>query len=288
MGPHLVVAPALGYGPRDVKAFLSSLRQFHDGPVAVLTDDPQRLGPLLERFRADSLCPDSGRGYRPHPVTSRFADAAMALDLYPEAEVILLSDVRDVIFQADPFDPLPERLQLFQEAEPMTLAEHGSNIRWLGAILGRDIAATIADRPCICAGTVLGPRRTIQRMIRQMMLLLSIPRKAIPLRFGADQAILNYMAHMDLLGEVDVVPNWHRVATIGKASENEIFLDREGVVRNADGSASAIVHQYDRHDVIHAAVAAQHAVLEEPDHIRAQQRTPRIIRSLLKRIPELR
>lgn len=287
-GDCLVIAPALGYGPRDVKAFLASLRACYDGPVAIQTDQPALLGPLLERYRADCLQPGASPGYAPHPVTARFVDSLMALDLYPEAETVLLSDVRDVVFQANPFDPMPRRLQFFVESEPMTLARHGSNLRWLGAIVGAELAGTVADRPCICAGTILGPRAAIVRMIRQMMLLLSIPRKAVPMGFGADQAALNLLAHLDLVGEADIIPNRRRVLTLGKTNLDAVSLDADGAIRNADGSVSAIVHQYDRHAAIHAAINARHAVLEEAAFLLRRRRPPRFIRSLLKRIPELR
>lgn len=287
-GRCLVIAPALGYGPRDVKAFLASLRACHDGPVAILTDQPTLLGPLLERFQADCLQPSASPGYVPHPVTARFAESLMALDLYPEADTVLLSDVRDVLFQANPFDPMPRRLQFFVESEPMTLAQHGSNLRWLQAIVGAELAGTVADRPCVCAGTILGPRAGIVRMIRQMMLVLSIPRKAVPAGFGADQATLNLLAHLDLIGEADIIPNRRHVLTLGKTNLDAVSLDARGVIRNADGSASAIVHQYDRHAAINAAITERYGVMAEAALQLRRKRPPRLVRSLLKRIPELR
>lgn len=287
-GGTLVLGAATGYGPRAVRAFVASLRAVQDGPAAILTDRPEALGPLLERFGVDCLVPARPRGYAPHPGTARFLDSLQAIEaLYPEAETILLSDVRDVVFQADPFAPPPARLCFFQEAEPRTLAQHGANLRWIAALVGAGLARGIAERPCICSGTLLGPRAAMLRLIRQMLLLMAIPRAAVPAAFGADQAAVNLVAHWGLAGEADILPNHGRVATIGMTPPERLSLDAAGVIRNAEGSASAIVHQYDRHPALRAAVEARWGVAEEPElPLRRSPRGP--LASLAKRLPELR
>ncbi|MDW8399643.1 MAG: hypothetical protein RMK90_13885 [Acetobacteraceae bacterium] len=287
-GGTLVIGAAAGYGPRQVKAFVASLRAVHDGPAAILTDRPEEIGPLLERFGVDCLLPAAPRGYAPHPASARFLDALQAIEsLYPAAETILLSDVRDVVFQADPFAPPPRRLSFFLEAEPLTLAQHGANLRWIAALAGAGLARMVADRPCICSGTLLGPRADMLRLIRQMLLLMAIPRAAVPAAFGADQAAVNLVAHLGLAAEADILPNHGRVATIGMTPPDQLALDPAGVIRNPDGGASAIVHQYDRHPALLAAVEARWKVAEEPGRAPGRRRRGPLL-SLVKRLPELR
>jgi hypothetical protein len=287
-GGTLVLGAATGYGPRQVKAFVASLRAVHDGPAAILTDRPEALGPLLERFGVDCLVPSRPRGYAPHPGSARFLDALQAIEaLYPDAATILLSDVRDVVFQAEPFTPPPAGVEFVIEAEPRTLAEHGANLRWISALAGAGVARSVAGAPCVCSGTILGPREGILRLIRQMLLLMAVPRSAVPASFGADQAAVNLIAHWGLVGGASVLPNHRRVATIGMMEPGRLTLDPAGVIRGVDGGASAIVHQYDRHPALKAAMDARWEVAAEPDlPIARPPRGP--LASVAKRVPELR
>ena len=287
-GSTLVLGAASGYGPRQVKAFVASLRAVHDGPAAILTDRPDTLAPLLDRFGVDCLLPSVPHGYAPHPGSSRFLDALQAIEaLYPEAATILLSDVRDVVFQADPFAPAPSGVEFVIEAEPRTLAGHGANLRWITAIAGAGVAASIAAAPCVCSGTILGPRDGIRQLIRQMALLMAVPRSAVPAAFGADQAAVNIIAHWGLVGGATVLPNHGRVATIGMSEAATLTLDADGTIRGPAGRASAIVHQYDRHPALASAVEARWDVGAEPGA--AMRRLPRgPLASLAKRLPELR
>lgn len=287
-GGTLVLGAAAGYGPRHVKAFVASLRAVHDGPAALLTDRPDALGPLLDRHGVDCLVPSLPRGYAPHPGSARFLDALQAIEaLYPDAGTILLSDVRDVVFQADPFTPPATGVEFVIEAEPRTLAQHGANLRWISALAGPGVARSVAGAPCVCSGTILGPREGMLRLIRQMMMLMAVPRSGVPATFGADQAAVNLIAHWGLLGGASVLPNHGRIATIGMTEPGRVSLDAAGVIRGADGGASAIVHQYDRHPALKAAMDARWQVAAEPElPVARPPRGP--LASVAKRVPELR
>lgn len=287
-GETLVLGAALGYGPRAIKVFLASLRAEHDGPVAILTDRPDTVGGLLARFGVDCLEAAPVRGYRPHPNVARFLAFLRAIENhYPEAQTILLSDVRDVVFQADPLRPAPPHLCFFCEASSLTIGQHAANRRWLARCVGEEIARGLADRPCVCAGTLLGPRAAMLRLLRQILLLLAIPRSAVAAAFGADQAAVNLIAHWGLAGEAEILPNFRRVATIGLTAPGAVSLDPEGRIRNPDGSISALVHQYDRHPALRAAIEARWAVAEEPEVPMAPARQGPLA-ALAKRLPELR
>jgi hypothetical protein len=288
-GTTLVLGAAAGYGPRQVKAFVASLRTVHDGPAAILTDRPGLLAPLLERFGVDCLEPAPARGYAPHPGSARFLDAWQAIGaLYPGAGSILLSDVRDVVFQADPFGPAPTGVEFVIEAEPRTLAGHGANLRWIAALAGAGVARSVAAGPCVCSGTILGPQEDMLRLLRQMMLLMAVPRSGVPAGFGADQAAVNIIAHWGLIGGARVLPNHGRVATIGMTAASDIVLGADGVIRGPGGTASAVVHQYDRHPGLRAAVEARWGVAGEPSAPVARAAPRGLVASVVKRVPELR
>ena len=75
--------------------------------------------------------------------------------------------------------------------------------------------------------------------------------------FGADQAAYNLAAYLGLCDGA-LQPNFARVATVQHTPEGGISWDGEQV-RNPDGSVSPILHKYDRHPKVAAALARRWA-----------------------------
>lgn len=286
----LVLGYATGYDAAQIAPFVRSLRAVFDGHVALVVDDRQDVLELLQAYGVDVVHADAVSGWEPHPVMARFAQYVRLLERYPNAVDVLLTDVRDVIFQAEPFGPPPRRLEAFVEFEGGRLGDHAFNMKYLSALVGDEMAASIADKPCICVGTVLGPRDEIARFCRTVLMLAAIPRSEIGGAFGADQAACNLAVHMGLV-KAQVQANFGRVATLGMSPGDRLSV-RDGRVINPDGGYSAIVHQHDRHPHIDAAVHAhwgrgmRHCERVQPKT--AAARGLKIAQSLRRRLPELR
>ncbi len=286
----VVLGYATGYDAADIAPFVRSLRAVFAGTVALVVDDRPELSAFLAEHGVLAIHPDASPGWRPHAVMERFAAFDRLLGQWPEARSVLLTDVRDVIFQAAPFDPAPARLETFVEFEDGVLGDHAFNMKYLRAVGGDDLAEAVADRPCVCVGTVMGPRDVIVRFCRTLLMLAAIPRSELGGAFGADQAACNLAVHLGLV-EADIRPNYGRVATLG-LTRGETLGFSDGRVTNPHGGWSAIVHQHDRHPALAIAVNQRWAGgLDHRQRVQpksARERLGKLKSSVLRRTPELR
>lgn len=191
--------------------------------------------------------------WTPQPVVARFSAYERYIAARPGLRHVLMTDVRDVVFQSDPFGPAPVGLEVFVEYETGRLADHAFQMKHLRALAGDDLARQLKDQPCICAGTIVGPAAEVARLCRLILSLGAIPRSAVGGGFGVDQASLAMIVGYGLI-PAEVQDNYRRVATIGMASDGIGFKD--GRIVNPDGSVSPVVHQYDRRPELVEAVRA--------------------------------
>ncbi|WP_426036388.1 hypothetical protein [Brevundimonas sp. DC300-4] len=284
----LVLGYATGYDSHDIAPFLRSLRAVFDGEVALVVDDRPDVIAMLEEHGVHALPADMVEGWEPHAVIARFAAFDRYLADRPEVRNVLLTDVRDVLFQRPPFAPAPTGLEVFVEGD--VLGDHAFNMKYLRALAGDRMAQDLASAPAICVGTVMGPRREVARFCRMVLMLAAIPRSEIGGAFGTDQAACNIAVHMGLV-EAEVRENFGRVATIG-LTPGETLTFANGEVVNPDGSVSAIVHQHDRHPHLAEATRGRWGGgLEVRERVRPKgvaERGRRLRDSLMRRLPELR
>ena len=243
----MVMGYATGYGPAEIAPFVRSLRTVFAGPVALVVDQEPALLAFLKQHDVEALSSRGNKspGWKPHAVVERFAEFAELLAARPWIRNVLLTDIRDVIFQAPPFEPPLDRLEFFDEYDGHPLADHAFDTKHITAVVGEDFAHALRDKACVCVGTVIGPREIIIQFCKTILLLGAIPRSAVGGAFGADQATCNIVAHLGLLDSV-IRPNYGRIATIGLTDPARLSLQDDKIL-NPDGSASPIVHQYDRH-----------------------------------------
>jgi hypothetical protein len=159
------------------------------------------------------------------------------------ADQVLLTDVRDVVFQRDPFESRVEGLEVFLEDPSMTLGSQPHNRKWLLDLYGSQELAAIGNEVVSCCGTVAGGSEPILTYVEAMWQEITRRRRPVGNR---DQAIHNYLLRRGELGPVTIVPNGQgRVLTMG--GMRRIQSDESGTILNDDGLASPILHQYDRH-----------------------------------------
>lgn len=284
-----VLGYAVGYDVVDVAPFVLSLRAVFGGAVLLVVDrKPALLAWLADQGVEAVIASDRLMHWTPHPVVARFAVYTQILQARPELGDVIATDVRDVLFQADPFADADNDLQFFVEAEDKALADHAFNLKHLRALLGEGLAQDLGRRSCVCVGVVAGPRDAMLRFCRALLLLCAIPRSNVGGSFGADQAACNVIAHLNLVGG-RIRPNYTRVATIGLTEPDRLRFEG-GRILNPDGSSSAIVHQYDRLPEIAAEVLARWGTPAVPPRGKKtlQRRVATARASLLRRLPELR
>jgi len=170
-----------------------------------------------------------------------------------DADLVLLSDIRDVLFQRDPFDGVRPGLHLYLEPERVIIGSDPFNSRWIRNLYGRRTVAALADKIVSCSGTVLGSARDIKRYLSAMS--HEIGRHSRPMG-SHDQGVHNYLLYTGQLEPAEIHQNGiSDVLTMGL--ERNIRTDTDGTVLNNDGSIPGIVHQYDRHPELREALHAK-------------------------------
>jgi len=244
----LILGTAAGYHYGDVRPFLRSL--FESGFsgrlvlfVSETTRDTERMaasGAILLPL-ADPDAP----GELPCNALRHFRYLDHLESLAERFDRILLTDVRDVVFQSDPFArPWTDGLHCVLEDRRMTLGACPHNSRWIREHLGGDVLARLADKPISCSGTVLGDHQSVLRYLRALTARM-LPFAGGERMAGFDQGVHNLLAHELPPCRLTLHDNAGPVLTLGY-TKGEPALDDEGFVLNEAGERSAIVHQYDR------------------------------------------
>lgn len=160
-----------------------------------------------------------------------------------DVDQVLLTDVRDVFFQRDPFESPIAGLEVYLEDPSVTIAGESRNSRWIRDLYGRGELDAFGSQVVSCSGTVAGRRDAILSYLGAMV--EEIMRHRGPLG-SHDQGVHNHLLRRGLLPSTRIVENGHgRVLTMGGMAE--FVRDAEGCVLNTDGTIPAVLHQYDRH-----------------------------------------
>jgi hypothetical protein len=247
-GGTLILGLAAGYHYGDVRPFLASLdRAAYAGDLVLFVSETTRG---LERMRA--------HGAELRPMARRSGLEAVPCNalryfLYLEYlktcgrtyERVLISDVRDVVFQLDPFSfPWPDGLCCALEDPAATVGACPFNARWVREHLGGDALAAIADRPVSCSGTTVADHRSMLAYLEAMTEHL-LPPSTGECMAGYDQGVHNHLIHTGELGDPVLFDNEGPILTLAQ-TRGEPETDVRGQVLNRAGRVPHLVHQYDR------------------------------------------
>lgn len=157
---------------------------------------------------------------------------------------VLITDVRDVVFQKDPFD--------FASEDCIHVAIENTDVRvgactWTSDWVIRGFGTAALDKvrhsEMSCAGTTIAP---VEHMERYLRTLLGMIQQMDDAYESADQAAHNLLLHDGSLEPVKRFYNFRGpMLTVG--TEPEYRFNTDGELVNDDGSVINIVHQYDRH-----------------------------------------
>ena len=162
----------------------------------------------------------------------------------PDADFVMLSDVRDVVFQNDPFGhTFDTDLEVFLEAPHLTLGDEPFNSRWIDDLYGPDAVRALKGFVISCSGTTMGTRSGIRRYLTQM--IGQVTRHDWPLG-SHDQGIHNYLLRQGRLDPVTIYENGAG-PVLTMSIGTDVSQDAAGCFLNQDGQPAPVVHQYDRH-----------------------------------------
>jgi len=179
---------------------------------------------------------------------------------------VLLSDSRDVVFQADPFATMGAGCHTGMEYR--TLADSPINAQWIRSTYGESGFAALQDQLVLCSGVTLGSCEGVLAYLDRFC--AEIAACAVRLRTVLipiwDQAYHNKLLRLDAPHLITPMPWRSDLATVGEVPTEQLRLESDGRV-SVGGIIPAILHQYDRHPAISAAIAARYACPLPPSEL---------------------
>jgi hypothetical protein len=164
---------------------------------------------------------------------------------------VLLSDVRDVIFQSDPFRyATGQGLYSFMEPS-IHFGNEPVNVRWIKNVFGEEYCRSRRGRRIFCSGTTLGDASSIVAYLQKMCLILIRVLPRVAGQIGDDQAVHNYLLWEGHIPNVIICENGENaVMTLKHAAAESFVLDAYGKLLNLDGTPAPVLHQYDFHPIL--------------------------------------
>ncbi len=162
---------------------------------------------------------------------------------------VLITDIRDVFFQCDPFDyGYKDCLYSFAEYRNISIQSNKANLKWIKAAYPSSfITSELLSKPVICAGVTIGNYKRIILYLEAMTNEIIRVAPHIGAYMGPDQGIHNYLIWNKKIKNVIILNNNNGpVLTIGVEPDENIRVDKNGKLVNNDNSIINILHQYDR------------------------------------------
>lgn len=177
----------------------------------------------------------------------RFLLARNFLLAHPQYSQVMLTDVRDVVFQRDPFEWMRGRKGVFcfEEMEGRTIGECQYNSSMVREVFGDQGLHKLRGFQISCAGVICGTRVELLIYLERF---LDLGLRAISLRpcTGSDQGIHNRIVHWENLEDLKLLNNEGPVFTMGCVPKDCIRVNSAGEVINKQGDVYSVLHQYDR------------------------------------------
>jgi hypothetical protein len=155
---------------------------------------------------------------------------------------VLLTDIRDVIFQQEPFCKQPEgKICFFLEDKSQTF-HHELNYQWLVNATDGFTANELLEHTVSCAGVTMGH---IDLIIDYLKYIKSKLEFKSDLEWGLDQGIHNSYVYL-VKPQATVLYTNEQPLVCNMAASPAFKLNKNNEVINFDQEPYAVVHQYDR------------------------------------------
>lgn len=262
--PPLVLGLVMNYTADQIAPFVLSLRGAgYAGQIVFLTANLSDETRRFLRGQSVEMIPFEAERYAPyHPQNARwFAYLEYLLGRLMSGTLprsIFLTDVRDVLFQDDPFSSAHGELDVFLENAQPLLGQCPVNARWLRTCFGEHVVTELAADPIACSGTVIGTGRGAVSYIIEMWNTMTALSDAAA-RDISDQAAHNLIVHRGLVEGLRIHANGGHVLTLHYVARDNVVISPDGRILGEGGAVSPILHQYDRHPLLKAFAATRYA-----------------------------
>jgi hypothetical protein len=264
MKKELVLGLAAGYSWETVRVFVLSLRRSGFSGDIVLFVGEDIDAPTIAMLRqygvrfisvgesSPYLRNSDEVNYPPRDILRRFPNSVVRILVYynfllenrDSYSTVLVADVRDVVFQQDPFSfDWPNKLCVFFENAGLRIGNSNWNAIWMIMGFGVSVFYELKDNTIACFGTVLGPVEEMIPCFERMLARLA--KTAVAMQWGVEQAVYNYLILKREIPEFCTFTSEDGpIVTIGRVK----YVDRneQGLCINSKGEVYHVVHQYDR------------------------------------------
>jgi hypothetical protein len=254
---NLVLGAIKGLEFDELKPFLHSLFETgFDGKVAFsVSRASQTTCKALDDLGVEIITVNEQNTFTATPINSLryFVYEQYVAGLAELPTRILLADVRDVVFQRNPFEiELGDGLCCFLENEVLDLATCVANSGWLACAYGKDVLERIGRNRISCSGTTIGTGPAVRAYLAAITAGLRAIDERTPnimhVIAGIDQCVHNYLLYSDALPGTRLYSNeFGPIATLNYVNPADFRFDDLGLLLNHNGAPYHILHQYDRH-----------------------------------------
>ena len=245
MKKNLVMAAARGYNFYELEPFLQSFKKNCTSADCVLFVDElsdftaDRIKNFAENIFVEKI-PDNLK--EKLIIDSRWTMYKNFLEKNPSYEKIFLTDIADVIFQADIFEKFSAQKNfLVYAAEGIKIDEDPlyCNQQWIKHLFGEEEFQKLKNNFAICCGTVLGSCDEIKILIDAMIEILKHSTA-----WGDEQAAMNYLVHNKILSIKNLIESDVESGEILTCSILKDYKVEAEKILRGDGKIPAVVHQY--------------------------------------------
>ena len=173
---------------------------------------------------------------------------------------VMMTDVRDVIFQRDPFDfdIEPESIYYFLEAEHTRIHTCEKNSWWITEMLGDEALQRLGPNHISCGGTIIG---CPESMYKHFLITTESITNNLGCcnRAGIDQAPHHLIVWDQLVPNIHVIPNRAGIILTMQTTKREHWsITDDGLILVDGDKIPNTVHQYDRYPDATKAILARY------------------------------
>eukprot|EP00040_Diaphanoeca_grandis_P036100 m.228980 g.228980 ORF g.228980 m.228980 type:complete len:426 (+) comp33550_c0_seq1:347-1624(+) len=276
---NVVLSMAFNYSLARHRIFVLSLRDSgYADDIVLFVDHQSFVDETLSRFlREHNVIVRDVSEFNPpdafmqrHPKLLRYHLYAVEASNAKYADgLVLMIDFRDVVFQGDPFASVVLRggewLRFYAEVFPPNMQESYYTYEWIKECWGDSMPKNIGSAVIICSGATMGTPAGVKHYVEEMVnAMKNAPREAC-MAIAHDQRFHNYLLYTGVFQHVKVLhAGYAEVYNLGYIGRQDRQVQRikphrylhiddifnGTLVTNEDYSIPAVLHQYDRFEVL--------------------------------------
>ena len=237
----LILGATFHLEERQLTPFLDSLQEteFTGEVVFFVSENESQISRFLREEKQIRVCTFDEKSYSMPIHAFRYFLYRDFLEAFANKyDRVMIADVRDVLFQRDPFDFDMSDLNVFLEDVIIGQCPYNSN--WITSRFSLAEQIHLYNCPVSCSGITIGQTQEILEYLELMTRFLMPPLNLV----GYDQGVHNFLLYNRYIDPRVFRNRCGPILTMGYARDCRV--SNEGSVLNEDGSIVNVIHQYDR------------------------------------------